>query len=384
MGNNSFDDRKVKSNDIVNGVARKDIYNQKGLLLVKEGTRIREAHYSQMRADGLIQEEVETASKISAAQKLDINYVSPTSVHGRLDKLMTKLSHLQDSLVEDDLSGAKDEVIFIASTFIELCQQNIYQVLGELYLSGTRKINYVKPMYIAASMIELIKRYNRFKEQEVVSPALQNDLVIGALLYNIGFLINSKMIGTGTEKLTIEQKRDLKAHYQGKSIEMMQKLGFTNPAVLTALKNHHLKSTESTLETSLLRTPYLYANISMLEFNPVHTDTVLNPCKQFAQLFAKKELDPVMGGLFLKINGLFPVGSIVLFSSREKALVIKGPADDNISSSTLRLLTNRSGIQLRRPGDKFLLNRTKLEQKGLSDHHQFAWSLFSPFTMWER
>lgn len=384
MGNDYFDDRKVKSNDIVNGVARKDIFNQKGVLLVKEGTRIREAHYTQMRADGLIQEDVETASQASAAEKLNINYVSPTSVHGKLDKLITKFAQLQDSIIEEDFSGAKEEAIFIASSFIELCQQNINQVLGELYLSEPTKFSFIKPLYITASMVELILRYNKFKEKEVVNAAMQQELAIAALLYNIGFMINNKKINTGTSNLSIEEKRNLKANYSTESISVMQKLGFNNATVIEALKNHHISSQQPSLATSLLRTPFLYANMSLMDADVSGSETMMNPCKRFAQLFSKKELDPTMGGLFLKINGLFPIGSIIVFSSREKALVIKGPEDSNISSSTLRMLTNRSGIQLKKPGDKFLLTSTKLEQKGLADHHQFAWSLFSPFTMWER
>jgi len=122
----------------------------------------------------------------------------------------------------------------------------------------------------------------------------------------------------------------------------------------------------------------------MPQFTGIKSRGMLNPCREFAQMFAQKKLDPVLGGLFLKINGLAPVGSIMLFDSREKAMVIAGPDGDNISSSKLRLLTNRSGLQLGRPGETFYLHKTALIQKGLTDHHSFAWSKFAPFTMWER
>ena len=54
-------------------------------------------------------------------------------------------------------------------------------------------------------------------------------------------------------------------------------------------------------------------------------------------------MDPVYGGLFLKINGLAPIGAILNYKSREKAVVIKGPVDDDISASTVRMLTNQNG-----------------------------------------
>ena len=74
---------------------------------------------------------------------------------------------------------------------------------------------------------------------------------------------------------------------------------------------------------------------------------------------------------------------MVKFDSGETALTIAGPTDDNISSSVMRILANKTGVQLRRPGEKFYLHKTTLQQKGIRDHHQFAWSQFAPFAMWQ-
>ncbi len=63
MANNTFEERKIKSNDIVNGLARKDLFDSNGVLLVKKGSRVKEAHFKRMREEGLIQEEVNKKDK---------------------------------------------------------------------------------------------------------------------------------------------------------------------------------------------------------------------------------------------------------------------------------------------------------------------------------
>ena len=91
--------------------------------------------------------------------------------------------------------------------------------------------------------------------------------------------------------------------------------------------------------------------------------------------------------IFMKEN--IPVLSLnELFESDadngEKAVIVAGPNELNIASSTLRMIANSSGVQLARPGDKFRLDRTVLVQKGMSNHHKFAWNKFSPFVAWEK
>ena len=100
-------------------------------------------------------------------------------------------------------------------------------------------------------------------------------------------------------------------------------------------------------------------------------------------MFTRRELDPVYGGLFLKINGLAPIGSIIKLESNEKVMVLAGPAEEDIASSQVRMLANRNGVQLKRPGEFYRLNETPSRHRGLADHHHFAWTSFSPHVMWE-
>ena len=383
MAKDFFDERKVHSTDIVNGVARKDIFDGKGTLLVKEGTRIGEAHYERMRQEGLIQEDLNN-NKDRSSLNHDINYVSSKSLHGRLDKLITIYAKFQHKVIFEPDSSAKDELTIIADKFKQLCDENIFQVLGELHISEISNYRFTKPLYITASLIELIKRYNQFKKQQVIN---QNDivnLIYAALLYNIGLLQLEKNISANNKILTPQERQTLRKNYPAQSLSIMQKIGFTAPVCIDAVKHHNIASNNPSFEAQLLRTPFIYTGIAMPQFASINSTNMFNPSREFAQLFAHKQLDPVLGGLFLKINGLAPIGSIMLFSSREKAMVIAGPDEGNISSSKLRMLTNRSGLQLRRPGEIFYLHKTALTQKGLTDHHSFAWSKFAPFTMWER
>ncbi len=382
MTQDFFEERKVKSNDIVNGLARKDIYDSKGLLLVKKGSRIGEVHFKRMREEGLVQEESHKKEETSSIK--GINYVNPNSVHGKLDVLIAGYAKLQKKFIAEPGPKEKDELKQLEKVLIQLCDENIFQVLGELHIAEINNYNYIKPLYIAASLIELINRYNQYKKQPVIDDNKKINLIEAALLYSIGLLQLQKNISENKHILSPEEKQALRKNYPAQSIATMKKMGFTNPDCIEAVKNHNVAVSNPSFEALLLRTPFIYSGIAMPQFGRKGSDSMLNPCREFAQMFTEKKLDPVLGGLFLKINGLAPIGSILLFDSREKAMVVAGPDKDNISSSKLRFLTNKAGLQLNRPGDTFYLHKTSLVQKGLADHHSFAWSKFAPFTMWER
>ncbi len=378
----NFDDRKVHSTDIVNGIARKDIYDSKGLLLVKKDARISEAHYARMREEGLVYEENSKSSK--TPKSFDINYVSSNSFHRRLEKQISFFAKLQDKILNEAAITLKSELDTLIQEFSILCEENIHQTLGELFLSEKKKYHYIKPLYVTASLIELIKRFNEYTQEKKISKETKISLIQAALTYNIGMIQSNKNIYTNHSKLTIEEKKQLRANYPTQSITTILKIGITDSITLDAIKNHNIVSENPSFEALLLRTPFIYAGIAMPENQNIVANNLYNPCREFTKLFSEKKLDPILGGLFLKINGIAPIGSILNFETREKGVVIKGPNKENISSSMIRIITNKSGVQLRRPGEKFYLHQTKMVQKGLSDHHQFAWSKFAPFVTWER
>ncbi len=384
MNNPLFDQRKVKSNDIVNGLARRDIFDSKGTLLVKEGTRISEVHYQRMREEGLIQEDLH--KKSDQGNKLDINFVSSHSLHGRLDNIILKFMHLQKNLIEATRSDEqfRQQLDDIITRLLELCDENIFQVLGELYLADLSNYNFIKPLYVSASLTELIKRYNDYKPEDSIDAKKRHHLLYAALLYNIGLLKLERNIYSESRQLSPEEKQVLRVNYPTESIRLLKLAGIEDGLTVEVVKQHNVAASNPSFAALLLRTPFIYSGIAMPQFIHRNQQNLCNPCREFAIMFTKKKLDPILGGLFLKINGLVPVGSIMQFDSREKAIVIEGPGSDNISSSRLRILTNKTGMQLSRPGDTFFLHKTLLKQKGLADHHQFAWNKFAPFVMWER
>jgi hypothetical protein len=380
---NAFNwDRKLKSNDIVNGIARVDIFDNKGVLLVKKGSRIRELHYQRMREEGLIQQEKDDSKPIP--NKLNINYSAPDSVHSRLGRLISSFSSLQKRIVDSPEAEMQEELRYLCDYLSQLCDENIYQVLGELYLAEARFYCYTKPLYIAASLNELVKRYNQYHSEQQISPQKTHHLMQAALLHNLGLLSDQQQVYGSDLSLTTEQRIEIRRKYPQASVDMAQKIGITENDVLMAISQHNIESENPLFEAQLLRMPFVYAGIAMREQMSLDNMEIINPTREFARLFAENKLDPILGGLFLKINGLAPVGAILQFDSYEKALIISGPGEGSIASSQLRLITNRSGVQLARPGDRFRLDRTELVQKGMNNHHQFAWNKFSPFAAWEK
>lgn len=377
-----FDERKVKSNDIVNGLARRDIYDSKGVLQVKEGTRIGKDHYDRLRDQGLIQDDV--YKKEQELKRHDINYVSFNSFHTRLDRLTIEFRQLQNDIIEDANPNQREPLETIAIKLKKLSDENIDQLLGELFLSERIKYSFIKPLYITASLIELIKRYNRYKPESKISPERIKNLILAGLTANLGLLQYEKETYSKQRKLEDLDKQKLLTQYPAKSISLLEKLGYNDPVIMDTVKNYTLAADNPSEDALLLRTPFIYAGIALPSHADVDSQNLNNPSKEFALMFSKKLLNPVFGGLFLKINGIVPIGAMLIFDSREKGIVVKGPEEQNIISSTVRLVTTRDNLQLKKPGDKFQLHQSKLQQKGLSNHLHFAWNKFVPHVMWER
>lgn len=374
-------DRKVKSTDIVNGLARIDIHDSQGVLLVKKGSRIREVHYQRMRDEGLIVEEEQDSKR--ADNQLNINYSPPDSIHSRLGKLILIFLEFQKQIISNPQPELKEDLNYVCESLAKLCEQNIYQVLGELYLSDYLYYSYVKPLYIAASLKELIKRLNQVQPDQLVTDEKIRHLMQAALLHSLGLLNSRHQNYSHNRKLNSAQRSEILLLYPRASLLMAEKIGVTATDTLDAIKHHNIETLDSSLESQLLRTPFVFAGIAMHRHSQQTAD-IINPTREFTRMFAEQKLDPVLGGLFLKINGIMPVGSILQFDSYEKAVVISGPDESNIASSMLRMITGKSGVQLDLPGEKFRLDQTKLVHKGIADHHQFAWDKFAPFVAWEK
>lgn len=180
-------DRKFKSNDIVNGHARVDIFDGHGVLLVKKGSPIREVHYQRMRDDGLIQKQEKDSRRNPNTQS--IHYSAPDSIHSRLNKLIIIFLDFQKRIIKQPQPELRQDLSYVANSLKKLCEENIFQVLGELFLSDAHFYSYIKPLYIAASLNGLVKRYNQYYPEQLIPAEKNSKLMQAALMHNLGLLI---------------------------------------------------------------------------------------------------------------------------------------------------------------------------------------------------
>ena len=186
------------------------------------------------------------------------------------------------------------------------------------------------------------------------------------------------------QEFSLEEKKQLREVYPQLSADTLKAAGLEHPVLQEVLLNHNVASDEPSRDALVLRTPFIYAGIAMPQKLAEAERSIENPTREFAKMYANQELDSVLGGLFLKINGLAPIGSLIKLESNEKVMVLSGPEAEDIASSTVRMLANRNGVQLTRPGEIYPLNKTPTRHRGLADHHHFAWTNFSPHVMWEK
>ena len=257
------------------------------------------------------------------------------------------------------------------------------QVLGELFLTDVWNYNYSKPLYIGASLVALIARCRAHERGEAIDDDRREQLVLAALGFNLGLIEYEKQVYENQEEFSFEEKMKLREHYPQQSADKLKAIGLDNAVLQDAVRNHNVACDNPSQDALLLRTPFIYAGIAMPHNAQCSQQGIDNPSREFAQMYANQELDPVFGGLFLKINGIAPIGAIVNLESREKVMVIQGPDEKAISSSRVRVLTNRNGVQLLTPGQIYRFDETPSAHRGLANHHQFAWSQFSPDAMWE-
>ncbi|MCP4984172.1 MAG: hypothetical protein GY935_27170 [Gammaproteobacteria bacterium] len=102
-------------------------------------------------------------------------------------------------------------------------------------------------------------------------------------------------------------------HYPQQSADILKSVGLDQALVQDVVHNHNVVSKNTSRDALLLCTPFIYAGIAIPQVLSVAQCAIDNPSREFARMFAKQELDSVFGGLYLKINGLAPIGSILNF-----------------------------------------------------------------------
>jgi hypothetical protein len=269
------------------------------------------------------------------------------SVHEQLFALGISFHQLQDELLTETDAGQGERLKALAAELIALAESHLDQVLGELFLAEHSNYNFTKPLYVAASLVELIRRYNSYNLESAIDTNRRELLVLAALGYNLGLLAYEKQVYDSQEEFSPEDRRKLREHYPQQSAEILKAAGFDQAVLQDVVRNHNVVTGSPSNDALMMRTPFIYAGIAIPQNRGVAQRSIDNPSREFARMFSNQELDPVYGGLYLKINGLAPIGAILNLESNEKVVVVKGPEDDGIASSTVRMLTNHNGVQLR-------------------------------------
>ena len=103
------------------------------------------------------------------------------TIHQRLGDRCIAFHQLQDELLNQADVGKGTRLQKIAALLIALSREHSDQVLGELFLSEHSNYNFTKPLYIAASLVELIQRYNLYAADAAIDDDSLGEVVIAAL-----------------------------------------------------------------------------------------------------------------------------------------------------------------------------------------------------------
>jgi hypothetical protein len=309
------------------------------------------------------------------------NAYASLSLHQRLSDVCSSFRILQQKFLSTAGPEQGARLEHIATLLIWLCEERIEQVLGELFLSEHSYYTFTKPLYVAASLTELIRRYS------MIETPIDNDrrlqMVMAALGYNLGLLAYESQVYDNSKEFSAEERKHLREHYPQQSADMLNAAGLDHAVLQDIVLNHNLAADNPSKDAMMMRVPFIYAGIALPQQPGRKQQSMKNPSREFAKMYANGELDPVFGALYLKINGVAPIGSIIEYKSHEQAIVVHGPGDEDILSSTVRMLADGDGNQLDRPGERYPFNETPTRHRGVVDHHHFAWEKFPPHVMWE-
>lgn len=166
-------------------------------------------------------------------------------------------------------------------------------------------------------------------------------------------------IDESQKEFTPVEKHQLREHYPQQSAETLKAADLDQSVVQDVVRHHNVVSNNPSPLALMMRTPFIYAGIALSQNPLIGQLSIDNPSREFVRMYTERKLE-----------------------SNAWALVVQGPRDENIASSSVRMLTNRNGVQLLRPGAHYQLDKTPTRHRGLADHHHFAWTNFSPHMMW--
>jgi len=179
------------------------------------------------------------------------------------------------------------------------------------------------------------------------------ELGLGALLHDIGKVhwpetLYQKPRGLSDEEWALVQRHPL----DGAGI--VEKMGPTSPTAMEVILEHHLRYDRKGYPiVDSDKEPGFFGMIAQLAdaYDAITTSRIyqnaFEPCKAMARLqsLAGTVFDPKLLEAFVRMVGIYPVGSLVRLSTGEMALVVKANPTDS-SRPFVRLLFDRSGRRL--------------------------------------
>jgi putative nucleotidyltransferase with HDIG domain len=179
------------------------------------------------------------------------------------------------------------------------------------------------------------------------------ELGLGALLHDIGKVhwpesLYQKPRGLSDEEWALVQRHPL----DGAGI--VEKMGTTGPTAMEVILEHHLRYDRKgypVLDSD--KEPGFFGMIAQIAdaYDAITTSRIyqnaFEPCKAMARLqsLAGTVFDPKLLEVFVRMVGIYPVGSLVRLSTGEMALVVKANPTES-SRPFVRLLFDRSGRRL--------------------------------------
>ena len=179
------------------------------------------------------------------------------------------------------------------------------------------------------------------------------ELGLGALLHDIGKVhwpesLYQKPRGLSDEEWALVQRHPL----DGAGI--VEKMGAASSTAMEVILEHHLRYDRKGYPiVDSDKEPGFFGMIAQLAdaYDAITTARIyqnaFEPCKAMARLqsLAGTVFDPKLLEVFIRMVGIYPVGSLVRLSTGEMALVVKANPTDS-SRPFVRLLFDRSGRRL--------------------------------------
>lgn len=215
-------------------------------------------------------------------------------------------------------------------------------------IRGACGLQYSNSLLRAAYLVLLARQLGLPSEE-------QEDLGLAGIVLDVGMLRLPREILDKRGRLTVEERRSMRTHVRH-SLDMLAASGRRLPAaVVTAVAQHHEREDGSGYPAGLVGDQLsLYGRMVAIVDSFVAMCSVRShaPAYAMGEALARMHHDrryyaPMVEGL-LQAIGAFPVGSIVLLSSGERAIVVAHSRVRRLRPRVL-LLTDRQGNLLPHP-----------------------------------